>query len=94
MKGILLGCLVAVFVLGCDRNPADQVGEEMLASYDRSMEAAEEASRQAMERYIRSYRALNGRYPESLQDLQGPVSGHFDPERYAYDPRTGTLTER
>jgi len=72
----------------------EEFGEEMLVSYDRSMEAAQVASRQAVQRYIQSYRALNGEYPESLEDLQGAVSGHFDPGLYDYDPRTGALTER
>jgi len=91
MMGILFACLLASLITGCDSNPVDKVSEELLVSYDRSRNAADEASLQAMQRYIRTYRALNGRYPESLEELR--ASG-FDPVLYDYDPRTGALTSR
>jgi type II secretory pathway pseudopilin PulG len=94
MKGIVFACLVVLLSVGCERNPVEEVGKEMMVSYDRSKDAADEASLRAMQRYIRSYRALNGRYPESLEELQGSVSGNFDPGLYDYDPRTGSLTLR
>lgn len=92
MKGILFACLIVLFFTGCDRNPVEEFGEEMMVSYERSTDAADEANRQAIQRYIRSYRALNGRYPESLEQLQGSLGSGYDLEAYDYDPRTGSLT--
>lgn len=94
MKGYLLACLFALVAVGCDSNPVEDFAGEMMVSYDRSRDAADEASLQATQRYIRSYRALNGRYPESLEEIQGSMGQGFDPERYDYDPRTGRLTAR
>ena len=94
MKGILLVCLIASLFIGCDRNPVDEFGEEMMVSYERSTNAADEASRQAIQRYIRTYRALNGKYPESLEELEGSLGAGYDLEAYDYDPRTGSLTAR
>jgi len=95
MKGILFACLFASLFIGCETNPVEKVGEELLISYDRSRDAADEANLQAMQRYIRTYRALNGRYPESMEDLQEASGGSgFDPGLYDYDPRTGHLTAR
>lgn len=94
MKGILFACLVAFVAVGCDGNPVEDVAEELMVSYDRSRDAADEASLQATQRYIRSYRALNGKYPESLEEIQGSIGPGFDPDLYLYDPRTGSLTAR
>jgi type II secretory pathway pseudopilin PulG len=94
MKGTLFACLVVLFCVGCDRNPVDEFGEKMLVSYDKSRAAADEASLQAIQRYIRSYRALNGRYPESIEELQASLGAEYDLEPYDYDPENGTLTAR
>ena len=94
MKGIFLACLVALFFAGCDRNPVEEFGEEMLVSYERSRGAADEASLQAIQRYIRSYRAINGRYPESIEELESSLGTGYDLEPYDYDPGSGTLTLR
>ena len=94
MKGILLACLVALFFVGCDRSPVEEFAEEMLASYEISKGAADQASLQAIQRYIRSYRAVNGRYPESMEDLESSLGAGYDLEPYDYDPGGGTLTMR
>ena len=47
-----------------------------------------------MQRYIRSYRALNGRYPESMEELESSLGTGYDLEPYDYDPGSGTLTLR
>ena len=59
MKGIYLACLVALFLVGCDRSPVEEYADEMLVSYQISRTAADEASLQASQRYIQSYRAMN-----------------------------------
>ena len=95
MKGILSVCLVVSLFVGCESNPVEKAGEELLISYDRSRAAVDEANLQAMQRCIRTYRALNGTYPESLEDLREASGGSgFDPGLYDYDPRTGHLTAR
>jgi hypothetical protein len=94
MKGIILVCLVGVFFVGCDRSPVEEFADEMLASYEISRAAADEASLQAIQRYIRSYRAVNGRYPESIEELESALGTGYDLEPYDYDPGSGTLTMR
>ena len=94
MKGILLTCLVALFLIGCDRSPVEEFADEMLVSYKISRTAADEASLQAIQRYIRSYRAMNGRYPESIEELESALGTGYDLEPYDYDPGSGTLTLR
>ena len=94
MKGILLACLVALFFVGCDRSPVEEFADEMLVSYERSRTAADEASLQAMQRHIRTYRAVNGRYPESMEELESSLGTGYDLEPYDYDPGSGTLTLR
>ena len=94
MKGILFACLVSLFLVGCDRNPVEGFGEEMLVSYGKSREAADEASLQAIQRYIQSYRAVNGGYPESIEELEAALGTGYDLEPYDYDPGSGTLTLR
>lgn len=94
MKGILIACLVALFLVGCDRSPVEEFADEMLVSYERSRTAADEASLQAIQRYIRSYRAMNGRYPESIEELESALGTGYDLEPYDYDPGSGTLTLR
>jgi peptidoglycan/xylan/chitin deacetylase (PgdA/CDA1 family) len=94
MKGILLACLVVFFFVGCDRSPVEEFVDEMLVSYDKAGAAADEASLQAIQRYIRSYRAVNGRYPESMEELESSLGTGYDLEPYDYDPGSGTLTLR
>ena len=91
---MLFACLVVLFFTGCDGNPVEEFGGQMMVSYDKSRSAADEASLQAIQRYIRSYRALNGRYPESIEELQASLGAQYDLEPYDYDPETGTLTAR
>jgi hypothetical protein len=94
MKGTLLACLVVLFLVGCDRSPVEEFADEMLVSYDKSQAAADEASLQAIQRYIRSYRAVNGRYPESIEELERALGTGYDLGPYDYDPGSGTLTMR
>ncbi len=94
MKEILFACLVALFLFGCDRSPVEKFSEEMLVSYETSRVAADQASLQAIQRFIRSYRAMNERYPESIEELEDALGTGYDLEPYDYDPASGTLTVR
>ncbi len=94
MKEILFACLVALSFLGCDRNPVEEFGEDLMVSYEKSRGAADEASLQAIQRYIRSFRAMNGRYPESIEELERSLGVGYDLEPYDYDSGSGTLTAR
>jgi hypothetical protein len=94
MKRIVLACLVALFPVGCDRSPVEEFADEMLVSYEISKGAADQASLRAIQRYIRSHRAVNGRYPESMEELESSLGAGYDLEPYDYDPGSGTLTLR
>ena len=94
MKGLLFACLIALLFAGCDRHPVEEFGNEMLVSYEKSRTAADEAGLRAIQRFIRSYRALNGKYPESIEELQTSLGAQYDLSPYDYDPETGTLTAR
>jgi hypothetical protein len=94
MKTFLLVCLAALFFIGCDRGPVEEVADEMLASCEISRTAADEASLRAIQQYIQSYRAMNDRYPESIEELESALGTGYDLEPYDYDPGSGTLTLR
>ena len=94
MKGILLACLAALFFVGCDRSPVEEFAEEMLAPYEISRGVADQASLQAIQRYIRSHRAINGKYPESMEELESSLGKGYNLEPFDYDPGSGTLTLR
>ncbi len=94
MKEILFACVIGWLLFGCDRSPVETFSEEMLVSYEKSTVAADEASLQAIRRYIRAYRAMNGRYPESVEELESALGTGYDLEPYDYDPDSGTLTVR
>ena len=94
MKKVLLACLIALFFAGCDRSPVEEFAEELTASYETSRQAADEASLRAIQRYIQSYRAMNGKYPESIEELERSLGAGYDLEPYDYDPDSGSLTLR
>ena len=95
MKSIIfLSCLAALLFLACDRNPIKDYADEVVGAYDRTQELADNASLQAIQRHIKSYRALNGNYPESVEVLAAAVGQDFDPDKYEYDPGTGRISLR
>jgi peptidoglycan/xylan/chitin deacetylase (PgdA/CDA1 family) len=72
----------------------DEFADEMLVSHEISRGVADQASLRAIQRHIRSYRAVNGRYPESMEELESSLGTGYDLEPYDYDPGSGTLTLR
>ncbi len=91
---IFLSCLAALLFLACGRSPVGNYTDEVMDSYDRTQELADTASLQAIERHIKTYRALNDKYPESIEALANSVGPAFDPGKYDYDPDTGSISLR
>ena len=92
MKRIILACLFVFLVFGCDRDTDQDYADEVVETLDRTQEFADNMSLQAIQRNIRSYRALNGKYPESVEALATIAGYNFDPDKYEYDPDTGIIS--
>ncbi len=75
-------------------NPPREYGGALIDSYDDARDAAASANLDVLKSAIRQYRAANGGYPASLEELKGFIGTEFDEEKYEYDPGTGTLTLR
>lgn len=94
---IVLALLLVSFASGCEeapKNPVEEYGMGLVNSYGRSKEAASAANLDALRRTIAAFRAANGRYPESLDEVAAFMGSDVDPDAYDYDPETGKIALR
>jgi hypothetical protein len=89
---IIVAALAMSLALACEENPAQEYGRALTGSMDRAESVAERANLEALRRSVESHRALNGRYPESLDGIAQAMG--LDPSRFDYNPSTGTVTLR
>jgi hypothetical protein len=85
---IIVAALALSFVWACEENPAQEYGRALTGSMDRADRAADRANLAALKKSIASYHSMNGRYPESLDE----VATGLDTSRFDYDPATGKVT--
>ena len=87
--------LATIFLLACDekpKNPVSEYGDAMVGAYKRGQRAGEEADFDAIKKTIQAYYAANEEYPKSLKEIEGMLQKPIDPNKYEYDPQTGTVT--
>lgn len=89
VAGMLL--LVAV---GCGENPFEQYGTEVIQAHGRAKKTRARANLQALRTAIQQYHIEEGRFPDSLTDLDLVYSEGFDLDLYTYDPATGSVQLR
>lgn len=90
----------AILVLGlalaglaaCEENPGKEYGRSVVRSIERAETAADAANLNTLRKSIESYRALNGTYPENIDEIASSMG--LDASRYDYDPATGRVTLR
>jgi hypothetical protein len=93
---VVLGLMVLPFLIACEKkpkNPADEYGTALIGSYKHAQNAAVAANLDAVKRSIQAYRATNGKYPDSLDELKKDFKGSdIDMSGYDYDPETGAVS--
>jgi hypothetical protein len=88
---VIFGMLMALF-LGCEENPVEQYGTGLVDAYKKAEPAADAANLAMLRQSVQAFRAANGRFPESLEELQGMTGTPIDPQLYLYNPETGELS--
>jgi hypothetical protein len=91
---LLLAALWALPFVGCEANPVHEYGTGLLKSREKAATTADAASLQALRQSIQAFRAAEGRYPESVEELAAFSGLELSPQAYAYDPETGAITPR
>jgi len=81
--------LFTALAIGCDL--FEERGKEVIRAYDRTEKIAGQESLRNIKTAIRSYHALNGKYPETLEDIENFIGSSVDPELYEYNPEDGEL---
>jgi len=90
---LLLG-MMAFSVPGCKEEPVTQYGNSLVNALDKSERTANQANLAAFQRAIDTYRASNGNYPASLEEIETFTGERLDPLQYDYSPETGKLRIR
>lgn len=85
----LLGAVLAASLSACEENPAREYGQGLVRTLDKADRAADTANLNALRQSLESYRALNGKYPDSLDEIARQMG--LDPSRFDYDPATGRV---
>jgi hypothetical protein len=81
-------------VAGCDEktNPVSNIGDSLIGAYERSSITADQSTLKGMKDAIRAYHISNGKYPDSLEDIQKLMGSRIDAGLYQYDPESGEIT--
>jgi hypothetical protein len=95
-KLLLLLCVLVFFsTVGCKEkpgNPVAEYGNKLIESYQKSQNAAETANLDAIKKSLQQYRAEHEEYPRSLKDIENLAGVVIDPDRYDYNPQTGSVS--
>lgn len=94
MKLFFFSLLILSSLASCDKkadNPVTRYGDALIDAHQSAQQTAETANLATIQASVRLYFAANGRYPGSLSEIEDLVGTPIDPDRYEYDPRTGTV---
>ena len=90
--------LIIIFFLalmvGCEDKPRtafDDYGDALIDTYQRGQHIGDIANLDALKKAIAMYRAENGNYPASLDDIQNFIRMDIDLSKYDYNPDTGVV---
>jgi|GEM_PF-1353779 len=73
-------------------NPVSQYGDSMIGAYTQGKKAGETGNLDTVQKTIQAYRAINDRYPESLDEIEPMFGSAVDLSIYDYDPDTGQVS--
>ena len=65
--------IFSVFIGACDEKPKNPVavqGDRMLDAYHRSQDLRNEANLDAIKKAIQAHRAVNGKFPQDLEEIK------------------------
>ncbi len=93
---IVLSVLLFLATAGCNSevNPVKEMGDSMVESVETSKEFADEMTFLNIKKALQMYYAENGKYPESLKDIEAFMDPPIDIELYEYNPETGELSKK
>ncbi len=77
---------------GCEEGTSRGVGKALTRPVEKSRVVADDATLRALRSSIEARRALNGAYPEDLDEIAGAMG--IDPSLYEYDPSTGRVAPK
>ena len=73
-------------------NPVEKYGDAMIDSYKGAQQGGEQAHLLLLQKAIRTFHTMHGRYPEDLAELETFIGSDINDTLFAYDSSTGTLT--
>jgi hypothetical protein len=86
---------ILIFSFACKEKPRtafDDYGDALIDSYKRGQKAVAIANLDAVEKAVSMYYAENGKYPETLEDINDYMRSDIDMSKYDYDPDTGRVS--
>ena len=91
--------IIALFVMflftACSekpKNPVAEYGNSLTDAYKKGQQAGEIANLDAVRKAVQAYYALNGKYPQSLDEVKGSIHTEMDMSKYSYDSQTGMVS--
>ncbi len=90
----LLTVLFLFFILVSCKNPVEQYGDEVTDAYKRTERFSNEMSLKELQKAIQAFSVSNGRYPETMEELEEFAGIQVSHEQFDYDPNTGIISLR
>lgn len=87
--------LILAFVSCSDsKSPAKKSGDTVIDTYQNVKKFGSEVNLQRLQESIKAFYAVNGRYPEDIEELENFSGIKLGNDRYYYDPSTGAINYR
>ena len=84
--------LLTQLIISCEqKNPISEYGNALISSYEQGKKAGEEANLKNIRDAIQAYHAANGKYPETLKEIEGMMGSPINFDLYQYNPETGEI---
>lgn len=92
---LLFSLIILLPLIACKekpKNPVAEYGGALMDSYQKSQQAGRIANLDAVRKTVAEYRASNGKYPESLEEIRDMFNSDIDLSIYDYDPQSGSVS--
>ena len=88
---ILASCESKSPTVSESRNPVEKYGDDVTRAYTGTQRFAGQVDLKSLQDAIRSFHAMNGRYPHDLDELAHFTGAPLDSGKYDYDASAGTI---
>ena len=79
-------------IAGCEqKNPVSEYGDALISAYEKGKRGGEEANLKSIKDTIQTYYAANGKYPETIKEIEGLLGSPINADFYQYNPETGEI---